>query len=284
MQSRLHRWNTSDATALSRKVTEAPVVVFDVDGTLAVSRKPVSRSIAKSLCALLSGGKWLAIVGGGSLSRIQAQVVQHLPCRHLEHLVLCPLSGAELYVFRGNHPHAMYRHTLTRAEVRTIQRAFHKTMEVCGHTPQQVWGPLIENRGSQVTFSALGQDAPLAAKRRWNERNDLRPCLVQALRTLLKRRYEIRMGGLTSIDITVRGIDKAYALHRLSKVTGVPVSRMVYVGDALYPQGNDAPVLRTRATSVWVSSPRETLLLLRGTLALLAPQPQRQRHHKRNPR
>ncbi|GIW68411.1 MAG: haloacid dehalogenase [Candidatus Parcubacteria bacterium] len=284
MRTRLHRWNSSDAIALSRKIAEAPLVVFDVDGTLTASRKPMSRSTAKSLCALLSRGKWLAIVGGGSLSHIQAQVVQPLPCRHFARLVLCPLSGAELYVFQGKRPRAIYRHTLTQSEVRTIRLALHKAMEVCGHSPRRVWGPLIENRGSQITFSALGQGAPLVAKRHWNKRNDLRPCLVRALEPLLKSRYEVRMGGLTSIDITVRGIDKAYALRRLSKVTRVPISRMVYVGDALYPEGNDAPVLCTRATSIWVSSPHETLTLLRGTLALLTPQPQRQRHPKRNPR
>ena len=54
---------------------------------------------------------------------------------------------------------------------------------------------------------------------------------------------EVRSGGSTSVDITHRGIDKAYGMRQLAEQTGIPLDDMLFVGDRLDPDGNDYPVL-----------------------------------------
>lgn len=74
---------------------------------------------------------------------------------------------------------------------------------------EETWGPALEDRGSQVTYSALGQAAPVDAKLAWDPDNSKK----EALRAYAAERLpdlEVRSGGSTSIDITKRGIDKAY--------------------------------------------------------------------------
>jgi phosphomannomutase len=65
----------------------------------------------------------------------------------------------------------------------------------------------------------------------------------------------VRSGGSTSIDITRRGIDKAYGMRKLSELTGIPFDQMLFVGDRLDPDGNDFPVIAlgipTRAVDGW---------------------------------
>lgn len=47
---------------------------------------------------------------------------------------------------------------------RNILLAFDASLEATGFTPEKTWGKRIEDRGSQMTFSALGQDVPISAK------------------------------------------------------------------------------------------------------------------------
>jgi hydroxymethylpyrimidine pyrophosphatase-like HAD family hydrolase len=65
----------------------------------------------------------------------------------------------------------------------------------------------------------------------------------------------VRSGGSTSIDITRQGIDKAYGMRKLANLTGIPVERMLFVGDRLDEGGNDYPVkamgVRTYAVGGW---------------------------------
>lgn len=107
----------------------------------------------------------------------------------------------------------------------------------------ETWGPILEDRGSQITYSALGQSAPLDAKKSWDPDGNKKTRLRDAVAALLPD-LEVRSGGSTSVDITRKGIDKAYGISELSHETEIPVSHMLFVGDRLDPAGNDYPVLR----------------------------------------
>ena len=106
----------------------------------------------------------------------------------------------------------------------------------------ETWGDILEDRGSQITFSALGQRAPLEAKTAWDptgaKKNRLREAVAAQIPDL-----EVRSGGSTSVDITHRGIDKAYGMRQLAEQTGIALEDMLFVGDRLDPDGNDFPVL-----------------------------------------
>ena len=81
-----------------------------------------------------------------------------------------------------------------------------------GFKVEQVWGEVIEDRGSQITFSALGQQAPLEQKDKWDPDFTKRKKIKAILDTLIPE-FSVRMGGATSIDITKPGIDKAYGIR-----------------------------------------------------------------------
>ena len=53
----------------------------------------------------------------------------------------------------------------------------------------------------------------------------------------------INMGGATSIDITREGVDKAYGLKKLAEHSGVALDEMIFIGDAIFPGGNDYPAM-----------------------------------------
>src|SRR3546814_1102537 len=91
-----------------------------------------------------------------------------------------------------------------------------------------------------MTYSGLGQDAPLEAKEGWDPDRAKRTALQKTLQAALPG-LSINLGGTTSIDVTRAGVDKGYGLKRLSKESGVPLAGMLFVGDAIYPGGNDYP-------------------------------------------
>ena len=66
---------------------------------------------------------------------------------------------------------------------------------------------------------------------------------------------EVRAGGSTSVDITRRGIDKAYGMAKLVEMTGIAPQDMLFIGDRLDEAGNDYPVKAagypTRPVSGW---------------------------------
>ena len=89
---------------------------------------------------------------------------------------------------------------------------------------------------------ALGQATPLDAKVAWDPSGAKKSALRDAVAALIPD-LEVRSGGSTSIDITHRGIDKAYGMTKLSEETGVAFDDMLFYGDRLDPDGNDYPVL-----------------------------------------
>ena len=60
------------------------------------------------------------------------------------------------------------------------------------------------------------------------------------------------------MDITRAGIDKAYGLGKLRDTLGIALGEMLFVGDALFPGGNDHPARGTGVACIEVRDPNET--------------------------
>jgi phosphomannomutase len=133
------------------------------------------------------------------------------------------------------------------------------------HGRPAAWGERIEDRGAQITFSALGQHAPLEGKEKWDPQGEKRKPLRLAL---LKRLpdFEIRVNASTSIDITPKGVNKAYGIRQLVQLTDIAVAEMLYVGDALTEGGNDSVVIETGVRTHEVFGPDETVALIKDIL------------------
>ena len=127
---------------------------------------------------------------------------------------------------------------------------------------------MIEDRGSQITFSAMGQEAPLGEKKKWDPSFEKREKIIAILKPLIPG-FSVQMGGSTSIDVTRPGIDKGYGVRKLHETLGVAIRRMIFVGDALFPGGNDYPAKQTGVTSIEVRDPHETKRVIEAIIPCL---------------
>lgn len=245
------------------------LMAFDLDGTLAESKQRMSADMGELLSGLLKRMP-VAVMSGAAFKQFETQFLPALPDdAKLERLYLFPTSAAQCYAYVNGGWQPKYDHSFTKVEREVILQALAQCMEETHFSkePAQVWGERIEDRGAQISFSALGQQAPLEEKEKWkaahdSERKELYAALVKKLPGL-----SIRMGGLTSIDITRQGINKAYGVRQLVGLTGISVPEMLYVGDALQEGGNDAVVKETNIKTHEVLGPRETAALIEEILA-----------------
>jgi len=239
-------------------------VAFDLDSTLAESKAPMTPSMGAKLTELLERMP-VAVVSGGSWRQFSTQLLASLPeSARLEHLFLFPVSGGMCFTHDGHAFHASYDRSLLPKERKAIMRALLQAMEETGFgtPPEQVWGERIEDRGAQISFSALGQQAPVAEKRAWDPDKKKRAPLAEALARLLPPGFSARMNAMTTLDITRTDVTKAFAVQKFSELTNVPIADMVYVGDALFPGGNDEVVKSTGIRTEQVMGPRDTFVVI----------------------
>ena len=76
-------------------------------------------------------------------------------------------------------------------------------------------------------------------------------------------------GGTTSVDVTTHGIDKAYGINKLRSILGIGIEEMIFVGDALFPGGNDYPAKQSGVVSIQVRDPDESKRVIETILACL---------------
>jgi HAD superfamily hydrolase (TIGR01484 family) len=160
----------------------------------------------------------------------------------------------------------LYSEDLTQEQKRKITESLDKAAGEAGYCAEKIWGKVVEDRGSQVTFSALGQQAPLEEKEKWDPDFSKRKKITAILETLIPE-FAIRMGGATSIDVTKPGIDKAYGIGKLRDTLHLSLKEMVYIGDALFPGGNDYPAEEAGVMSIPVKGPDDTNVVIKTILA-----------------
>lgn len=232
------------------------LVAYDLDGTLAESKQPIDQTIA-TLLARLTKSAVVAVISGGDWPQFEQQLIGQLPGdTDLEQLFLLPTSGTKLYRYRGRWEQ-VYAEMFAAEERAHIFEAFTLSLTELGLAGGQSWGEKIEDRGSQITFSGLGQQAPLDAKQAWDpdfaKRKQLQAALIPKLPG-----FTIRVGGSTSIDVTRQGIDKAYGMTKLAAASGIPTAEMIFIGDALYPGGNDYAVREAGIDTISIRDVTET--------------------------
>lgn len=242
------------------------LVAFDLDGTLAESKQALKADMAEALSDLLTVAH-VAVISGGDWPQFQKQVASQLPARaDLSRLWLMPTTGTKLYTHRDGQWSAVYAELFSDEEKAKIVEAFNTSLDATGFQPEELWGERIEDRGSQITFSALGQQAPIHAKETWDPDFAKRKIIQADLRGRLPG-LAINMGGATSIDITREGVDKGYGLKKLRDESGIALDRMLFIGDAIFPGGNDYPAKEIGLDTVRVRDPQDTLGVIAAIVA-----------------
>jgi phosphomannomutase len=243
------------------------LIVFDLDGTLAESKASVDAEMAKLLDSLLTIVK-VSVISGGAWEQFEKQIVAHLSHdERLKNLSLLPTCGTKFYRYEAGWK-LLYSEDFTDSEKKKIIGALDHTIVSPGSKATKVWGEIIDDRGSQITYSALGQKAPLDEKKKWDPDFSKRKKMKAVLDKLIPE-FSVRLGGATSIDITQHGIDKAYGIRKLRDVLGIAIPEMIYVGDAVFPGGNDYPAKEAGALSIEVKDPHETKRVIEAVIACL---------------
>lgn len=241
-------------------MTTVRLVAFDLDDTLAPSKAPLDPRMAELLVRLLDEVE-VCVISGGQFGQFQTQLIANLPATDaagaadpLARLHLMPTCGTQYYRHTDGDWHQVYAENLDDDQKTRAQEAVVTAAKRLGLWTEDTWGPALEDRGSQITYSALGQQAPIDAKAAWDPDGSKKEALRAAVAPELPD-LEVRSGGSTSVDITRQGIDKAYGMNRLADLTGIPLDAMFFVGDRLDEGGNDYPVkalgIPTHAVHGW---------------------------------
>ncbi|WP_446721233.1 HAD-IIB family hydrolase [Luteococcus sp. H101] len=240
------------------------IVAFDLDDTLAASKSPLKPAMAEALTDLLAT-RPVCIISGGRYEQFQAQVLDNLPeSADLTNLHLMPTCGTRYLRHLDGGWTEIYAHNLDEADKQAAIASLEKRAKELGlwESDEICKGPRIEDRGSQITFSALGQQAAVADKHAWDPDMTKRAALRDAVAADLPN-LEVRSGGSTSIDITMKGIDKAHGMRSLEEQTGIKQANMLFIGDRLQPGGNDYPVYEMGIACHAVTGPEETISYVR---------------------
>lgn len=233
------------------------LVMFDLDDTLAPSKSPLPEPMAEQLRALLDRGL-VCVISGGRFEQFESQVLARIgDDPNAANLHLMPTCGTQYVRHDAGAWETVYAEYLSDDEKSRTLAVLEEGAKELGLWEPEPWGAILEDRGSQITFSALGQKAPVDAKAAWDpdgsKKESLRAYAAERLPDL-----EVRSGGSTSVDVTRKGIDKAYGAQRLMEILELDRSDILFYGDRLDEGGNDRPVADLGITSVAVHGWEDT--------------------------
>ena len=246
------------------------VIAFDLDDTLAVTKSPISDRMAELLGKLVEKYE-VCIISGGKYEQFKKQVIDRLEIeKHLlQRFHLMPSCGTRYYRYDLNSSDwkQLYAEDLTEAQKSKIIEVLKAGAKELGIWEDKPYGDIIEDRGSQITYSALGHQAPPEKKYAWDpdkkKKSALRDYAAERLDDL-----EVRVGGTTSVDITRIGVDKAYGMRKLMEALEIGKDEILFFGDSLQEGGNDYPVKAIGIDSVAVESWQETAVALDTVLCI----------------
>jgi phosphomannomutase len=242
-------------------------IAFDLDGTLADSKSPADPRMLELLSQLLEKFH-VCVISGGKFEQFEKQLLSGLKADadKLKKLHLMPTCGTRYYVYdEANQSwRLVYAEDFTEDEKKKIIAALNKGFDDLGYREDKVYGETVEDRGSQVTYSVLGQDIVdvlgkegVEIKEAWDPDNKKKLELRDYIAPLIPE-FEVRVGGVTSIDVTKLGIDKAYGMKKLMEVLEIGKEDILFIGDRLQEGGNDYPVKAFGIDSLQISHWRET--------------------------
>ena len=253
------------------------VIAFDLDGTLAPSKSPLPDKIGELLTILLEQFQ-ICVISGGKFEQFEKQLLNNLHAepKLLKNLHLMPTCGTRYYKFdvAKSNWQKIYAEDFTDSQKKKIISVLTETLKDLGYLDKKTYGEIIEDRGSQITLSTLGQDIVdqlgndgVRLKEAWDPDNKKKDLIRDRAAPRLEE-FEVRVGGLTSIDVTKPGIDKAYGMGKLMSTLSVTKDDILFIGDRLEEGGNDYPVKAMGIDSIEVSHWQDTGKILQAIIYL----------------
>ena len=251
------------------------VLAFDVDQTLNIAKTPIPPEIAELLTKCLDHFE-ICPISGQKFDQFIFQIVDQLKDatpKQLTHLHLFVAQGTQYYRYDAKKKDwkQVYNYPLTDEQVAKITEAIETAAKELGYWEEDKLAEgdeIIENRLSQVTFSALGQKAGTEAKYAWDPDCKKREAIVKRCKELAPE-FDYEIGGTTSINAITPGMNKVFGMTHLMEELNVEKEDILYFGDMTQPGGNDYPVVQMGVETITVRSHEDTAYALRGILGLL---------------
>jgi HAD superfamily hydrolase (TIGR01484 family) len=249
------------------------IIAFDVDGTLTVSKTLITESMANLIKKLVQQRKVLAIAGG-SFHQLETQFLppflnDEMMLPFIHNFTLLPTSGSQRY----EYDEVKKEWVMTDKEpldANVKQRAIKLLQEVIDNPiyeiPPNPIGKIIEDRDTQITFTPNGQQAPVDIKMKFDPNRKKRERIKAMLDPELPE-VSILINGTSSIDILPKGFNKAVGLTRYLDKIGFNKSDVLFIGDGIFPGGNDYSVLEAGFETIAVKNPLETEVIISGWIS-----------------
>ncbi len=247
------------------------LIAFDLDGTLAPSKSHFSERMVTVFNFLLEKYQ-VCVISGGKYELFQRQFLTQITKEPalLKKLHLMPTTGTRYYLFENSLWVQQYAEDFTPEQKAKIVRALEEGLDETGHRVEKTYGPTIEDRESQITLSPLGQevvselgDEGLLIKESWDPDMKLRMEISAVVAKKIPD-FTVRVAGLTSIDVTIPGVDKAYGMRKLMKATKFKKEDVLFIGDKLMPGGNDYAVKEMGIDCISVRNWEDTAYVIEG--------------------
>lgn len=201
---------------------------FDMDQTLAPARQPILEEMFQLVTSLKQD---IIVVSGQEVEKIKIQS-NYLPAYRLGQ--------------NGNHAVDKQDKELWNAPLQPDEKA-----EIMAHIssliddmeekPNPDWSP-IEDRGAQITFSPIGNTAPVELKMKYDPDRKKREAMMLKF-PFKSKNMVVKIGGSTSLDYLHKERHKGFNVQKLIDLKSWNKDECIYFGDGLYPGGNDEAVI-----------------------------------------
>lgn len=237
------------------------MLIFDMDNTLCDSCQPISDEM-KNLLEKLSNHYIITVIGGSTYEEICKQVIERLTCNSA---YVLSNSGTMCAHICNGVANRLFENSLSKGEKQKIISVLDQLIKKYDIKTLTTRDDQLRDRGSQITLSAIGRNAPSELKKEFDPLATKRKEWVGYLKELLPE-YEITIGGTTSIDITKKGNNKGDGIRKFVNIIGnqrnLRLDDVLFVGDGLFEGGNDFSVMSV-VDCIPVKNPNDTSLLVK---------------------
>jgi hypothetical protein len=248
------------------------IIAFDIDGTLTASKTLITDNMSNLIKELVKKRMVVAIAGGS----FKQMLTQFLPpfsndeamVPFIHNFTFLPTSGSQRYqydeikkewILVDKEP---FPDGVKEKAIKLLQEVIDNPIY---EIPPNPIGSIIEDRDTQITFTPNGQQAPVAMKLAFDPDRKKREKIKMFLEPQLPG-VSILINGTSSIDILTKGFNKAVGLVRFLDKIDLNKSDVIFVGDGIFPGGNDYSVYEAGFDTISVKNPEETEILIKTWL------------------
>lgn len=251
------------------------LIAFDLDGTLAPSKSHFNPRMVALFDRLLAKYQ-VCVISGAKFDLFKQQFLTQITTEpaSLARLNLLPTTGTRYYRYIDGEWQLQYAEDFTSEDKQRITKALEHGWKVAGTEVKKTYGPTLEDRDSQITLSPLGQevvaklgDDGVRLKETWDPDMKIRLKVANVVSEELPD-FNVKVAGLTSIDVTIPGVDKAYGMNKLMSATGLKKEEILFLGDKIMPGGNDYPVEEMGIDCIAVERWEDTTYAIEGILSV----------------